>query len=258
MFRRLPIATLSLIIINVFVYIATLVSPDLLLPYARTDNDLYRLLGAIPIAIVHGENLWTLFTSMFLHGDFYHLFGNMLFLYFFGGPVENAMGSKRFILFYILSGLSAHLFHILSISLIPSSYLLTNYSYNPWAIPTIGASGAISGVMGAYLLYYPRARLSLVYFIAVIPLFVTLPAWAYLLLWFAMQLAMGLMVLIGISYSSIAFWAHIGGFATGLALAPYFLHPKIKRFIRIKRLAEEHGLLLTPDGIYQFIEEEEE
>ncbi len=242
--RRFPFVTLLLIIVNVLVYIAILVDPSIILPYASSPEIVYRELGVVPISIVRGERMWTLFTSMFLHGDIYHLFGNMLFLYFFGAPVENAMGGKRFLLFYFLAGLTAHFFHIASITIVPQKYLLTHYISSPWATPSIGASGAISGVMGAYLIYYPRSRITLLYFITIIPLFIPLPAWAYILLWFLTQLAMGLLVITGLAYSSIAFWAHIGGFIAGIAFSPFFLHPHVKEWIKARRIAREYGVAI--------------
>ncbi len=244
--RRTPVATLTLIIINVIVYIIVNVSPSTLVPYALTPDDVYMELGAVPIEVVRGEKPWTLLTSMFLHGDIYHLLGNMLFLYFFGVYVENAMGSHRYLLFYLLSGLSAHLFHILSIMALPREWLLTNYGYTPWVVPAIGASGAISGVMAAYLIYYPHSRLTLMYFFAFLPVLIPLPAWMYILFWFTTQLILGLMVLAGYTYSSIAFWAHIGGFITGVALAQYFLDPRIKKWIRYRVMLEEQGFIIYP------------
>jgi len=246
--RRVPKATILLIIVNIIIFFITNVSPSTLVPYALTPDDVYQELGAVPIAIVRGERLWTLFTSIFLHGDLYHLIGNMLFLYFFGLYVENAMGSGRYLLFYVISGLAAHLFHILSIMAIPREWLLTNYGYTPWIVPAIGASGAISGVMGAYLIYYPHSRLTLVYFFVFLPLFIPLPAWMYILFWFITQLALGLLVLAGYTYSSIAFWAHIGGFIAGVALAQFFLDPRIKKYIMYKLLLEEQGFIIEPYG----------
>ncbi len=231
--RRFPAATLLLIAVNVVVFILTYVSPGTLVPGAVSPDDVYSELGAVPIAVVRMDKPWTIITSMFLHADIYHIAGNMLFLYLFGGPVESAMGSRRFLVFYFVSGLFAEFFHIASIALIPEQWLLTRYGLSPWVIPTVGASGAISGVMGAYLLFYPRARLSLLYFIAIIPIFITLPAWAYILIWFILQLYMGLMVLAGYT-SPVAFWAHIGGFLAGLALAPYFMDPYIKKAIKMR------------------------
>ncbi len=249
---RKPYVTLGLIVINVAVFIITYSSPSLLVPYAKTPDDVYMELGAVPITILRGEKLWTLLTSMFLHGDIAHLFGNMLFLYVFGGHVENAMGGKRYLCFYLLSGIFAHLFHILSISFIPVDWLLTSYGYTPWVVPAIGASGAISGVMGAYLVFYPHSRLELIYFIGFLPIFIPLPAWLYLVVWLLIQLFLGLMIVAGYSYSSVAFWAHVGGFIAGVAFAPYFLDPKIKKILEYRKKLSEYGYYVITPYYYEY------
>ncbi len=232
--RKRPIVTYSLVLINVVVFIIMYIDPSILLPGAKTIYDVQRSYALTPIAIVRGEHLWCLFTSMFIHADIPHLLGNMLFLFFFGGPVENAMGRRNYLIFYFTAGLAATMFHIMSISLIPQEYLLTKTLLNPWVTPALGASGAISGVMGAYLIYYPRTRITMIYPVFIIPLIFTLPAWAYVLIWFLYQLFMGLVSLIGV-VSSIAYWAHIGGFITGVALAPIFMDPWIKNRIKIAK-----------------------
>jgi len=148
----------------------------------------------------------TIFTSMFLHGSFGHLLGNLIFLWVFGNNIEDAMGHARFMFFYLCCGLAAVLAQVLPD---PAS-----------AVPMVGASGAISGVLGAYLLLYPRARI----LIALPPplIFVTIgwfrAVWV-LAAWFLMQLLMGLFF---DADSGIAFGAHIGGFVAGLALIPLF------------------------------------
>ncbi|MEQ9350407.1 MAG: rhomboid family intramembrane serine protease, partial [Alphaproteobacteria bacterium] len=150
--------------------------------------------GAIPA--------WaTLFTSMFLHGGVFHLLGNMLYLHIFGDNVEDAVGHFRMIVFYGLCGLAAGLVHVVSE---PGS-----------AIPTIGASGAVSGMLGAYLMLHPRARI-----LVVGPFFMTLrlPAFAVLGLWIVVQVASAAAVSTGGVDGGIAFWAHVGGFAAGAVL----------------------------------------
>ncbi|HHL73775.1 MAG TPA: rhomboid family intramembrane serine protease [Bacteroidetes bacterium] len=199
-----PIVTISLIVINVLVHLYVLSLPA---GYAEL---FYRSYGAIPAAIVQGEGLSRLFTSMFLHGGIMHLGGNMLYLYIFGDNVENSMGSGRFLLFYLLSGLAAALTHII---------------FSPMStIPMIGASGAISGVLGAYALTFPGARV-----LVVIPIFIFLqtfyiPAVVVLFFWFFMQLGSGLLSLGAGSGGGIAWFAHVGGFVAGMAL--------VKRFVR--------------------------
>jgi len=171
-------------------------------------------LGAIPAVLLTDARLppdlqWiprygTLFTSMFLHGGWLHLAGNMLYLWIYGDNVEDGMGHARYLVFYVVCGVAA----------ISAQALSDPHS----AYPIIGASGAISGVLGAYLLLFPRAK---VLTLVLLPFFVTtlrLPAMLLLLLWFAVQLVSDLAIHDG--GASVAFRAHIGGFLTGMLLAP--------------------------------------
>lgn len=154
-----------------------------------------------------GRQVGNLFTSMFLHGSWLHLLGNMWFMWLFGNNVEDAMGRLRFVVFYLVCGLTAAFGQILT---------------NPGsAIPMVGASGAISGVMGGYLLLYPTVR---VYAIVPIGFFITsiaLPAWAMLGYWFLIQFAGGIYAF-GSELGGVAFWAHIGGFVAGVVLVKLF------------------------------------
>jgi len=155
-----------------------------------------------------GGRRWaTVFTSLFLHGGWLHLVGNVWFLWVFGNNVEDAMGHLRFLGFYLVTGLVATGAHILSG---PSS-----------AIPVVGASGAISGVMGAYMVLYPRVRVRTLLVLIVFITIVELPAWVFLGYWFLLQLASsgGVGAPTG---GGIAFWAHIGGFVAGLGLVGIF------------------------------------
>jgi membrane associated rhomboid family serine protease len=149
----------------------------------------------------------TLLTSMFLHGSWIHLVGNMWFLWIFGNNVEDSMGHGRFLLFYLLSGLVAAGTHIAAD---PSS-----------PIPMVGASGAISAIMGAYLVLYPRARVHTLFIIIIIIRVFPLPAWFFLLYWFSLQLASSAIQMPG-GGGGVAFWAHIGGFMAGAALVKPF------------------------------------
>lgn len=158
----------------------------------------------IPADILAGRNLHTLFTSMFLHADILHIGGNMLFLYVFGDNVEDTFGHFRFLLFYLACGLAADLMHI---------FVLSITAADLW-IPTLGASGAISGVMGAYIVLYPRARilaLLIFRFFYVTPV----PAIVFLGFWFVLQLLYSFLDIAG----GVAYWAHIGGFIAGVAIA---------------------------------------
>jgi membrane associated rhomboid family serine protease len=144
-------------------------------------------------------NSYTIFTSMFLHADLGHLFGNMFFLYLFGKSVEDRIGKRKFILVYLITGVVSALAHA----------LLTNYP----SIPTLGASGAISGIMGGYLILFPRAKISFHKTFFLMPYKLNLPAWFYLGVWFVGQQLLG----IAISAGAVAWYAHLSGFIFGLA-----------------------------------------
>lgn len=166
--------------------------------------------GMVPYYVLQGERLQTLFTSMFLHADLWHLGGNMLFLYIFGDNVEDAFGHGRYLLFYLLAGIVASAAHITSV--LYSVEVLHSPS-QVLRVPAIGASGAIAGVLGAYLILYPKARiltLVLIGWIWIVPI----PAVFFLGFWFVYQMLYGMLALelpIGIAY-----WAHIGGFVAGI------------------------------------------
>lgn len=199
-----PIVTVSLIAINVIVFVYQLLLESKPAPFSNIsygDLFIYRW-GAVPREIMHGVDWLTLLTSMFLHGGFLHIAGNMLYLWIFGDNVEDAMGHLRFLLFYLLSGLAAALAQVMT---------------NPdSAIPMVGASGAIAGVLGAYLLLYPYGRvltlMILFYFIRI----VEVPAIVLLGLWFLLQLANA--SLGQLAGGGVAWFAHIGGFLAGALL----------------------------------------
>ncbi len=156
-----------------------------------------------------GRHVSHLVTSMFLHGSWVHLLGNMWFLWLFGKNVEDAMTRPRFVAFYLLGGLAAALAQVAAS---PSS-----------GVPMVGASGAISGVMGAYLILYPRVR---VYALVPLGFFITniaLPAWAMLLYWAGLQFLSGLASIGDANGAGVAFWAHAGGFTAGILLAKPFV-----------------------------------
>jgi len=161
----------------------------------------------IPQEVVHGQSLYTLVTSMFMHADWFHLLGNMLFLYIFGDNVEDIFGHGGYLAFYIACGLAAALTHILSL------YLGLTYPAD-FSVGVLGASGVISGVLGAYFVLFPKAKILtwVAYFI------LPIPAVLFLGFWFILQWLFGLFE-IG---SEIAYWAHIGGFITGMVLALAF------------------------------------
>ncbi|MBV8335619.1 MAG: rhomboid family intramembrane serine protease [Alphaproteobacteria bacterium] len=144
----------------------------------------------------------TLLTSMFLHGGWFHLIGNMLFLWIFGNNIEDVLGRGRYLLFYLCCGIAAAL-----------TQAFSNYGGHA---PMVGASGAIAGVLGAYLLFYPKANVHVFVWIVIFFRIINIPAWILLGLWFAMQLVSGLARAPGTP--GVAFWAHVGGFVTGVVL----------------------------------------
>ncbi len=193
---RTPFVTYALILANVVIFL-------LMIPAAGSQEQLYRLYyqwGLVPLWVSQGTHLGGLFTHMFLHGSLLHLAGNMLFLWIFGDNLEDELGHVGFSLFYLASGLGAATLQMLAD---PTS-----------TMPMIGASGAIAGVMGGYLLLFPRAQVDVlfvfVFFIRILPV----PAWVMLILWFGMQLFNGTVT--PVSDGGVAYWAHTGGFLVGL------------------------------------------
>ena len=169
-------------------------------------------------------NLLTPLTSMFLHGGWFHLLGNLWFFWVFGNNVEDSMGRGRFALFYVLCGLAAAAAHVF---VDPRSI-----------IPTVGASGAISGIMGGYLILYPRAHVRML----LLPIFrFWARAWLVLVYYLAMQIVGGLPQLMKVDpevSSSTAFWAHVGGFIAGIVLVMVFRNPTL---VEAHRVAREAG-----------------
>ena len=223
-----PVATYFLLAANTLVFLGV----SILFPFLgfRTYDDLLFAYGIYPADILSFETFYRVFTSMFLHAGIFHLFGNMFFLYMFGRSVEKVMGTLRFLLFYVLSGIIAVLFHTLSI--VAASYAfpgfqLTHPEY--WLIPSVGASGAISGVLGACLVLYPRAKLITMFYF--FPVLMTVEA--YIVIWFLFQVFMGMTY--GVS-AGVAFWAHLGGFIGGISLLPLFVRKEIIAVLRQKRL----------------------
>lgn len=159
-------------------------------------------------------NILTPLISMFLHGGWMHLIGNCLFFWVFGNNIEDSMGSFRFLVFYLVCGLAAAAAHILVSPRSP--------------VPTVGASGAISGILGAYLVLYPRVRVKMLFFFLIFFKIIWIPAWAVLLWWFGWQVISGLPQLMEVRpevSSGVAVWAHIGGFITGAILVKLFEKP---------------------------------
>jgi membrane associated rhomboid family serine protease len=171
----------------------------------------------IPLAAIHPIYL-TIFTAMFMHAGFLHLAGNMLYLWIFGNNIEDIMGSGRYLLFYLVCGVIATVTHI---------------AVNPHSdIPSLGASGAIAGILGAYLVRFPRAQVDTCLFIIIFWTIIRLPAFIVLAGWFVLQLFQGVAALEpSVSQQSgTAFWAHIGGFVAGMILVNLFQKPTNFRY----------------------------
>jgi len=218
--RRTPVATWALIGLNVLVFLWEVSLPK------ETLTQVFYLFGIVPARYAHPawaraagfpvDDYWPFVTSMFLHGGWLHIIGNMWTLWLFGDSVEDRMGPGRFLLFYLLSGVVAG---------------ATQSAMNPSStVPTVGASGAIAGVMGAYLLMFPFARIVILVPLLFIPFFFELPAVTYLVFWLLSQIFSG--TLHGLSNKAVggvAWWAHVGGFAAGMLLHRLLVLPSSSR-----------------------------
>jgi membrane associated rhomboid family serine protease len=173
----------------------------------------------VPAEIVYApstDSYQRIFTSMFLHGGWMHIIGNMLFLWIFGDNVEDSVGHIKFIFFYLMCGVAAAAAQI--------------FTQPDSLVPMIGASGAISGVLGAYLLLFPRAQVLVLIPIWIFIRFIDVPAWMLLIVWFAIQLLSGWGTLGAASGPGVAFWAHVGGFVAGLVLIPLVKRRGVRLF----------------------------
>ncbi len=214
-----PIVTWFLIVMNVVVFFYEL-------SLGPRDSQLFAFrFGAIPAVIGGGQSLphsiaaippfLSIFTSMFLHGGWMHLIGNMWFLWLFGNNIEEAMGGLRYLLFYIICGFLASVTHIM---------------FNLGSrIPSIGASGAIAGVLGAYLMLYPRARVLTLIFLGFFIRLLWIPAGFILGFWFIVQVWSGSLAG-NQTGGGVAFWAHVGGFLAGILLVGIFKKREIHFF----------------------------
>jgi membrane associated rhomboid family serine protease len=198
---RTPVVTYLLIATNVLIF-------ALGLSDQTSQNTLIHDWALFPVQVVNGAGLHTLATSMFLHAGFLHICGNMLFLWVFGDNLEDFFGHFGFLLFYLACGICAGLAHVM---------------VQPFSdIPTVGASGAIAGVLGGYLLLFPRARVDVVFFFLVFFKTIPIPAWLTLGGWFALQVFNGTTT--SATGGGVAYWAHIGGFVFGLIFTlPFWL-----------------------------------
>ncbi len=227
--RSVPVVTRALILINVVVFFFELsLSRESII-------QLFYLFGVVPARFTDPEwaasigfpigSYWSLLTHQFLHGGWLHIVANMWTLWIFGDNVEDRMGPLRFIIFYLVCGVLAALTQVL---VTPNA-----------TIPSVGASGAIAGVLGAYLLFFPTARLIVLIPILFFPFFFELPAVIFLVLWFFIQLFSGTAMLASPQQvGGIAFWAHIGGFIAGMLLCRFFVRRPVRRQLQ----PDEYGL----------------
>lgn len=211
-----PIASYAFIFMNIAIFIYE---------FNLGDGDLQLFInsfGAIPADSMAGSNLYTIFTSMFLHGGWSHLIGNMLFLWIFGDNVEAVMGNVKFVIFYLIGGIIASSTHI--------------WMNAESTIPSIGASGAISAVLGAYLIMFPRSRIKMIFLIFFITFYIS--AILFIGFWFLQQF-ISVYNETGLDARSqgVAWWAHIGGFVFGV-LCGFFFRSKAREYSFIPEYAD--------------------
>ena len=229
--RSVPAVTWSLIAANVIVFLF-----ELTLDREELEA-LFHLFGVVPARFTHPawasrlglpvDDYWPFLTSMFLHDGWLHVIGNMWALWIFGDNVEERMGRLRFLLFYLLTGLAAGLVH-----------WFTNAQS---ILPTVGASGAIAGVLGAYFVLFPFARIIVLIPVFFFPFFFEVPAVTYLFVWFASQVFGGALAALGPQdVGGIAWWAHLGGFGAGVVVHRLFLLPSGRALRRRER--DEYGI----------------
>jgi membrane associated rhomboid family serine protease len=211
--RNIPVATWTLILINCLVFLFEIGMP------AHTLQAFFYMFGVVPARYTHPDwalwiglpidDYWPFLTSMFLHSGWVHVIGNMWTLWIFGDNVEDLMGPWRFVFFYLLCGMAAGLVHSLT---------------NPDStLPAVGASGAIAGVMGAYFFLFPFSRLIVMVPIFIFPFFFEMPSVIYLGFWALTQFFSGALLLGNPGFvGGVAFWAHVGGFASGILLHRIF------------------------------------
>ncbi len=218
-----PVVTVGIILTNVvaWLFVQGAGAPE---PLARSVCQLGLIPGevlktvppgtAVPLGpglqcvLTADPHWWTLLTSMFMHGGWLHVIGNMWFLWVFGNNIEDSMGHARFVVFYLLCGVAAAATQIL---VDPGS-----------RVPMVGASGAISGIMGGYILLYPRVRVHTLVTLGFFITTVTLPAYVMLGYWFVLQLLLGAATAVSRAQGGVAVWAHVGGFVAGLVLIKVF------------------------------------
>ena len=237
-----PIATVGIILLNTLAWLLVQ-GAGAAEPLARSVCQLGLIPGEILRSVPAGTavplgkglscvltaepHFATILTSMFMHGGWLHLIGNMWFLWVFGNNIEDSMGHTRFVVFYLLSGVAA-----------AATQMLVDTGSR---IPMVGASGAISGVMGAYILLYPRVRVHTLITLGFFLTTVTLPAYVILGYWFVLQLLFGTVGALSGAQGGVAVWAHVGGFVAGLLLIKLFANSE---YLERRRA----GVLILPRG----------
>jgi len=220
--RSFPVMTILLIIANfvVFLYQATL-------PGGRAQLAFVYQYAAVPAHILQGVNLgkpmlepaWlTIFTAMFMHGGWLHILGNMLFLWIFGNNVEDNMGKVKFIIFYLTCGFAATAVQLMMMAGSPAA-----------KVPMLGASGTVAGVLGAYLIKFPAARVRSLVFLGFFVTVISLPAWIVLGFWFVLQFFSAAISGMGEATGGVAYFAHVGGFIAGMLLIGLFAPRRSRR-----------------------------
>jgi|YelNatPaOPRAMG01_1025707.scaffolds.fasta_scaffold04096_5 membrane associated rhomboid family serine protease len=205
--KKIPILTNVLIFLNVGLFLYMFFLPE------KEFKHFISSFALFPYLISQGEHLFSLLSSMFLHGSFGHLFGNMLFLHIFGNNLEGKLGRLKYFIFYIFCGVLASLFEV---------------AFHPHLkTPMVGASGAIAGLLGGYLRLFPYHKVDVLLTLGWYWRVISLPAWTMLIYWFLFQLISGLGSLTFFNFSSIAYAAHLGGFLTGFFLVGFFNKNKI-------------------------------
>lgn len=219
--QRVPLVNRLIIVLNAIVFLLELTLDETEL------NKFFYYLGLVPASYTHPQwaaetgipdnQYMNFITMMFLHGGWMHFIGNMWTLWIFGDNIEDRMGPRKYLVFYLICGIGAGLAHM--------------YLYSDSTVPALGASGAISGIMAAYMFLFPKSRIVFLFPLFFIPYFFELPAFIYIGFWFFSQLFSGTFnLLLDSETAGIAFWAHIGGFITGVLLYKLFLTNRYRNY----------------------------
>ena len=242
---RTPVVTIAFILVNVIVWLyvegagmSERLLADTVCQFGMIPAEVTGSTGgyggvdlgeSLPACAFGGLTRSAVLTSMFMHGSWLHLIGNMWFLWLFGNNIEDSMGSGRFLVFYLIAGAAAAAAHVVTG---PASVM-----------PMVGASGAVSGVMGGYLLLYPRVRIQTLFIFIILLRIIAVPAWLVLILWFGLQVLAAYVT--PVDTGGVAVWAHIGGFVAGVAMIRLFANPALlaARAARARLPADDTGPL---------------